>query len=104
MTQHRKSGLILIGLVYLAFVSLGLPDGLIGVAWPSIRAYFHLLLDALGSLLVMFTAGVDRLIARKIGLEIVGPALLFSALVLAGLHISLTVAGSKVGRELQLDL
>jgi hypothetical protein len=44
------------------------------------------------------------LIARKIGLEIVVPALLFSALVLAGLHISLTVAGSKVGRELQVDV
>ena len=41
MTQHRKSELVLIGLVYLAFVSLGLPDGLIGVAWPSISAYFR---------------------------------------------------------------
>ena len=57
MTRRRKSGLVLIGLAYLAFVSLGLPDGLIGVAWPSIRAYFNLPLDALGSLLVMFTAG-----------------------------------------------
>lgn len=57
MTQRRRSGLMLIGLAYLAFVSLGLPDGLIGVAWPSIRAYFDLPLDALGSVLVMFTAG-----------------------------------------------
>src|SRR5919204_2389293 len=39
----------------LAFISLGLPDGLLGVAWPSIRAYFYLPLDALGALLVMFT-------------------------------------------------
>jgi len=57
MTNRRRSGLMLIGLAYLAFVSLGLPDGLIGVAWPSIRAYFDLPVDALGSLLVMFTAG-----------------------------------------------
>ncbi|MEN3334919.1 MAG: hypothetical protein V7641_4284 [Blastocatellia bacterium] len=45
------------GLAYLGFVSLGLPDGLHGVAWPFLRATFHLPLDALGTLLVMFTIG-----------------------------------------------
>jgi fucose permease len=44
-------------LVFLGFVSLGLPDGLTGVAWPSMRAYFGLPLDALGGLLVSYTAG-----------------------------------------------
>jgi fucose permease len=44
-------------LAALAFVSLGLPDGLVGVAWPSIRASFGLELDALGALLVSATAG-----------------------------------------------
>src|SRR5262245_41911334 len=48
---------LLIGLAYVGFVSLGLPDGLLGVAWPSIRASFDLPLDALGALLVMFTIG-----------------------------------------------
>ncbi len=57
MRLERKHSLILIALAYLSFVSLGLPDGLNGVAWPSIRGYFDLPLDALGSLLVMFTAG-----------------------------------------------
>lgn len=28
----------LLGLVYLAFISLGLPDGVLGVAWPAMRA------------------------------------------------------------------
>lgn len=46
-----------IGLAYLGFVSLGVPDGLLGVAWPSIRAFFALPLDALGPLLVLFTLG-----------------------------------------------
>jgi fucose permease len=41
----------------LAFISLGLPDGLVGVAWPSIRASFGVPLDALGALLVAATAG-----------------------------------------------
>jgi fucose permease len=44
-------------LAALAFVSLGLPDGLLGVAWPSIRASFRLELDALGALLVAATTG-----------------------------------------------
>lgn len=55
-TKHRSEAL-LIGLAYLSFISLGLPDGLLGVAWPSIRASFDLPLDALGALLVMFTIG-----------------------------------------------
>lgn len=52
-----KSKLLLAGLAYLGFVSLGLPDGLLGVAWPSIRATFGLPIDALGALLVTYTAG-----------------------------------------------
>lgn len=50
-----RLGLIL--LAYIAFISLGLPDGLLGVAWPSIRANFTLPLDALGLLLAAATAG-----------------------------------------------
>jgi fucose permease len=53
----RPSRAIALLLSYLAFVSLGLPDGLLGVAWPSIRETFALPLDALGALLVSTTAG-----------------------------------------------
>jgi fucose permease len=53
---HRTQiGLIL--LAFIAFISLGLPDGLLGVAWPSIREHFSLRLDALGMLLLAATAG-----------------------------------------------
>lgn len=44
-------------LAFLAFVSLGLPDGLLGVAWPSIRSGFSLPIDALGLLVAVTTAG-----------------------------------------------
>lgn len=47
----------LIVLASVAFVSLGLPDGIVGVAWPSIRASFGLPIDALGALLVAYTCG-----------------------------------------------
>ncbi|MCI0389538.1 MAG: MFS transporter [Acidobacteria bacterium] len=66
-----RLNLLLTLLVYLGFVSIGLPDGLTGVAWPSMRGYFGLPLDALGGLLVMYTAGYlissfssGRLLAR----------------------------------------
>ena len=48
---------ILVVLSYLAFVSLGLPDGLLGVGWPSIRADFGRPVEALGALVAMFTGG-----------------------------------------------
>ena len=44
-------------LAFLAFISLGLPDGLLGVSWPSIRTDFGLDLDALGLLVAFQTAG-----------------------------------------------
>ena len=48
---------VLVMLAYLGFVGIGLPDGVLGVAWPSIRATFQLPVDALGTLLVTSTAG-----------------------------------------------
>jgi len=48
---------LLPALAGLAFISLGLPDGLLGVAWPSIRSYFGVRLDALGALLIVSTLG-----------------------------------------------
>lgn len=44
-------------LAFVAFVSLGMPDGLLGVSWPSIRGDLGLPLDALGLLVVVQTAG-----------------------------------------------
>jgi len=41
----------------IAFISLGLPDGLLGVAWPSIRRSFGLDIDAVGALLVAAMCG-----------------------------------------------
>ena len=57
MTPRPAASRFLVALASLAFVSLGLPDGLLGVAWPSMRASFGLPLDALGALLVAVTSG-----------------------------------------------
>ena len=53
----RRPRFLLPSLASLAFVSLGLPDGLLGTAWPSMRASFGRPLDAQGALLVAFTLG-----------------------------------------------
>ncbi len=53
--EYPKVGLIL--LAYIAFIALGMPDGLLGVAWPSIRASFSIPLDAIGMLLSAAVAG-----------------------------------------------
>lgn len=47
----------LLVLAYLAFISLGLPDGLLGVGWPSIAADFEVPTEAVGLLLTAATAG-----------------------------------------------
>ena len=55
MKKHSGIGLII--LVYVAFIALGMPDGLLGVAWPSIRSSFSLPLDSAGLLLTTFVIG-----------------------------------------------
>lgn len=52
-----RSKLGLIVLAYIAFISLGMPDGLLGVAWPSIRENFVLRLDSIGAFFFAGTAG-----------------------------------------------
>jgi fucose permease len=44
-------------LAYFAFISLGLPDGLLGVGWPSMAGEFRVGTDAVGFLLFAATAG-----------------------------------------------
>ena len=50
-----RIGLIL--LVFIAFIALGLPDGLLGVGWPSIRTSFSIPLDSIGLLLFAAMTG-----------------------------------------------
>jgi fucose permease len=53
--RYPRIGLVL--LAFVAFIALGLPDGLLGVGWPSIRAGFSIPLDAIGMLLATVVAG-----------------------------------------------
>jgi fucose permease len=85
----------LLALSFIAFISLGLPDGLLGVAWPSMRESFGLPLDALGALFVSGTLGYmsasffSGAILRRIGL---GDLLALSCLATAVTLLAYSVA------------
>ncbi|HLP40948.1 MAG TPA: MFS transporter, partial [Fibrobacteria bacterium] len=48
---------LLLPLSFLAFIALGLPDGILGVSWPSMRSALGVPLDALGLLLAVGASG-----------------------------------------------
>jgi len=79
----------LLALSYLAFISLGLPDTVIGVAWPSIRDSFGLSQAGMGAVLTTGVAGyvVSSILAGRIVVRLgVGRLLaVSSAFVAAGL-------------------
>jgi fucose permease len=52
----KPAGILLL-LAYLAFISLGLPDTVLGVAWPSLRAGFGISQSAMGAVLAAGMSG-----------------------------------------------
>jgi fucose permease len=87
--------LFLLGIVYLSFISLGLPDGILGVAWPAIRLDMGQPLAAVGLLTITMTvcAALSALLAGRI-IERVGTGVvvatscLMTALALVGFSIA----------------
>lgn len=87
----------LLVLAYIAFVALGLPVSLMGVAWPTLRAEFSLPLDALGLLLISTTIGYltsSFIIARLISRFGIGALLIFSSLLAAVAFVGYTLVPS----------
>lgn len=74
---------LLLIIIYLAYISLGLPDGLLGVAWPEIRQVFSIPLAGAGYMTIVGTIGAvfssfsSGHILKKIG---TGPLVLISCL------------------------
>jgi fucose permease len=94
--QSRQKINLLI-LAYIAFVALGLPVSLMGVAWPSLRNELSLPLDALGWLLISSTIGYlisSFIIARLISRFGIGALLIVSSMISAIAFIGYTIAPS----------
>ncbi len=70
-------------MAYIAFIGLGLYDGLLGVAWPSIRQTFHVSLDSVGLILAAGTTGyiLSGLSSGRLSSDVgTGPLLLIGTL------------------------
>lgn len=94
--QSRVKNNLLI-LAYIAFIVLGLPVSLMGVAWPTLRLEFSQPLDALGVLGIAFTIGYlvsTFIISRLISRFGIGKLLIFSSLLSAAAFLGYAIAPS----------
>lgn len=87
--------LFLLGIVYLSFISLGLPDGILGVAWPAIRTDMGQPLAAVGLLTITATVAAatsawltGRVVARVGTGAVVAGSALMTALALLGFSVA----------------
>jgi len=53
--KSSTASFLLLVIIYLAYISLGLPDSVLGIAWPYIRLDFHRPLEAAGILTILLT-------------------------------------------------
>ncbi|KAA3644824.1 MAG: MFS transporter [Chloroflexi bacterium] len=103
---------------YLAFIVLGLYDGILGVVWPSMRDSFGLPLDAVGILLVFGVLGfvlvsfgngwlagrfstinifLMSAIVRTVGFSIIALSTIWPVVILGGFLISAGAGGIDAG-------
>lgn len=86
---------LLLAVIYLAFISLGLPDSLLGSAWPSMYPAFHVPVSYAGIIAMIIAAGTvisslqsDRL-TKKLGTgKITAISVATTAVALFGFSIS----------------
>lgn len=55
---------LLLAVIYLSFISLGLPDSLLGSAWPSMYMDFGVPVSCAGAIAMIISAGTGPLAAR----------------------------------------
>ena len=86
---------LLLGVIYLAFVSLGLPDSLLGAAWPSMYQGFGVPISYAGGISVVIALGTiisallsDRMTLRFGAGKITAASVCLTALALFGFSMS----------------
>ena len=57
LIKENAGGTVLLAIAFLGFISLGLPDAVGGVAWPSVREWFGLRQSGLGMVFVALGCG-----------------------------------------------
>src|SRR5688500_1353862 len=93
MTAPASAALLL--LAYVGFVSLGLPDSVLGAAWPVMHADFGAPLEGAGQLVLVTTMGVvvsSALGGRLLGRIGVGTVLAGSTVLAGGALVLFAIA------------
>lgn len=78
---YRQGGIcmysLLLAVIYLAFISLGLPDSLLGAAWPAMRQMFGVPISNMGMVSMIISGGticsslMSERLTRKLSTQIV---------------------------------
>ena len=86
---------LLLAVIYLVFISLGLPDSLLGSGWPAMRLVFDQPLSAAGAVSMIITGGTicssllsERLTARFSTRGVTVASVFLSAAALFGFSVS----------------
>lgn len=90
-----KKSVLFLGLIYLIFISLGLPDTILGVAWPSMNGEFQVAASSAGIIAMVISMGTifssfqtNRMI-QKIGVgNLIVCSIFFTVIGLCGFSIS----------------
>ena len=88
-------GHLLLAVIYLSFISLGLPDSLLGAAWPSMYGEFGVPVSYAGGISMIIAAGTvvsslqsDRLTRRFGAGKVTAVSVAMTALALLGFSVS----------------
>lgn len=86
---------LLLGVIYLAFISLGLPDSTLGAAWPTIYAEMNIPISYMGIVSFIISAGTilsvlltDKAIAKLGTLWVTFISILMTSVALFGFSVS----------------
>ncbi|HLP03244.1 MAG TPA: hypothetical protein VK163_14560, partial [Opitutaceae bacterium] len=85
--MSRRAAALLLPIIYLGFISLGLPDGTLGVAWPRMHLDLGQPLDAAGLVMIVATllsATASFTSGRVLGRFGTGPVVLASCVLTGG--------------------
>lgn len=95
LKKKKNKPRLLIVVIYLTFIALGLPDTILGVAWPSMRSSLFLPLEAAGIITMLttictaFSSFASGLLLHKLGTgKVVFISTLLSASALFGYSLS----------------
>jgi fucose permease len=95
--QHKEDFMysVLLAVIYLAFISLGLPDSLLGSAWPVMYEQLHVPISYAGIITMIITAGTivssllsDRLTRTSGAGLVTAVSVLLTAVALYGFSVS----------------